>query len=121
VAESVYRKRHVLEADIEAFFDRVSHRKLMGCLKEKIVDPRVLELIQSILKSGFQEWGKPWQATKEGTPQGGPLSPTLANIYLHYFLDSRFEEIRKDIPGVELIRFAETSSSSRKRRRSSLH
>jgi RNA-directed DNA polymerase len=107
VAEAVYRKRHVLEADIEAFFDRVSHRKLMGCLKEKIADPRVLDLIHGVLKSGFQEWRKPWQPTREGTPQGGPLSPMLANIYLHYFLDIRFEEIRKQHPGIQLIRFAD--------------
>jgi len=107
VAESVYRKRHVLEADIEAFFDRVSHRKLLGCLGEKIVDPRVLDLIREILKSGFKEWGKPWQPTKEGTPQGGPLSPMLANVYLHYFLDSRFEEIRRTHPKTQLIRFAD--------------
>lgn len=107
VAEAVYRKRHVLEADIEAFFDRVSHRKLLGCLKEQIVDPRVLSLIQGILKSGFQEWGKPWQATSEGTPQGGPLSPMLANLYLHYFLDRKFAEVEKQMPGVQLIRFAD--------------
>jgi RNA-directed DNA polymerase len=124
VAKAVYRRRHVLEADIEAFFDRVSHRKLLGCLKEKIVDPRVLGLIQGILKSGFQEWGKPWQPTEEGTPQGGPLSPMLSNIYLHYFLDLRFAEKGKEIPGVELIRFAddfivvaETESSLKQARR----
>lgn len=107
VAEAVYRKRQVFEADIESFFDRVSHGKLMGCLREQIVDPRVLGLIGGILKSGFQEWGKPWQATKEGTPQGGPLSPMLANIYLHYFLDAKFEKIAQAHPGSRLIRFAD--------------
>jgi RNA-directed DNA polymerase len=107
VAEANYRKRHVLEADIEAFFDRVSHRKLLGCLKEQIVDPRVLCLIRKILKSGFKEWDKPWQPTKEGTPQGGPLSPMLANIYLHYLLDTRFAEIQSAHPGARLIRFAD--------------
>ena len=110
VARAVYRKRHVLEADIEDFFDRVSHRKLLGCLREQIVDPRVLGLIEGVLRSGFQEWGKPWQQpTGEGTPQGGPLSPMLANIYLHYFLDVRFEEIQRGHPsgGSQLIRFAD--------------
>jgi RNA-directed DNA polymerase len=107
VAEAVYRKRHVLEADIEAFFDRVSHRKLMGCLREKIVDPRILDLIRGVLKSGFRERKGPWQATREGTPQGGPLSPLLANIYLHYFLDIRFAEFQKSHPESQLIRFAD--------------
>jgi len=107
VADSVYRKRHVLEADIEAFFDRVSHRKLMGCLKQMIVDPRVLGLIKGTLKAGFREWGKPWQPTEEGTPQGGPLSPLLANIYLHYHLDVRFEELYKANSDVKFVRFAD--------------
>lgn len=107
VAQAVYRKRHVLEADIEAFFDRVPHRKLMGCLKEQVVDPRILSLIHQVLKSGFQEWNKPWQATKEGTPQGGPLSPLLANIYLHYMLDSRFQELQRQGSRAQLIRFAD--------------
>ena len=107
VAKAVYRKRHVFEADIESFFDQVSHKKLMGCLREKIVDPRVLDLIHGVLKSGFQEWGKPWQSTEEGTPQGGPLSPLLANIYLHYFLDQKFMELYGSNPRVQLIRFAD--------------
>jgi group II intron reverse transcriptase/maturase len=89
-AEGMFRRRHVLEADIESFFDRVEHRKLTGMLREQIVDPRILDLIGRFLESGFLEFRKPWQPTKEGTPQGGPLSPLLANIYLHYALDRRF-------------------------------
>lgn len=92
-AKTIYTHRYVIEADIEGFFDNVSHKKLIGMLKEQIVDPRVLRLIRGILKSGFCEVKKPWQATKEGTPQGGPLSPILANVYLHYALDKRFEEV----------------------------
>src|SRR5690606_24593725 len=83
-AESMYKRRYVLEADIESFFDRVVHRKLKGMLKEKIVDPMVLDLISLFLKAGFIEMNKPWERSKDGTPQGGPLSPILANIYLHY-------------------------------------
>ena len=55
------------------------------------MDPRILDLIAAFLTAGFLEEKKPWEATKEGTPQGGPLSPLLANIYLHYALDERFK------------------------------
>ena len=108
LAEWTYARRHVLEADIEGFFDHVSHRKLMGMLREQIVDPRVLRLIGSILKAGFQEWRKPWQATRQGTPQGGPLSPMLANIYLHYSLDTKLWPILQKRNGrIQLVRFAD--------------
>lgn len=90
-AQAMYRRRHVLEADIEGFFDHVVHRKLKGMLRERIVDRRILDLIGEFLRAGVLEAGKPWQPTREGTPQGGPLSPMLANIYLHYALDQRFE------------------------------
>ena len=76
-AESMYKRRYVLEADIEGFFDHVVHRKLQGMLREQIVDPRILDLISAFLTSGFIEMKKPWEATREGTPQGGPLSPLL--------------------------------------------
>jgi RNA-directed DNA polymerase len=91
-ANAMFKRRYVLEADIEGFFDHVVHRKLKGMLKEQIVDPRILDLISAFLTSGFIEMKKPWVETKEGTPQGGPLSPMLANIYLHYALDVKFEE-----------------------------
>lgn len=108
VARAVYHHRHVLDADIEGFFDNVVHRKLLGMLKEKIVDPRILNLIKHILKSGFHEWGKPWQATPKGTPQGGPLSPMLANIYLHYALDTKLWPMLQQLGGrVALYRFAD--------------
>jgi RNA-directed DNA polymerase len=105
VAKETFRHRHVLDADIEAFFDRVVHRKMMGMLKKKIHDPRILALIHGFLKSGFCEWGKPWQATEKGTPQGGPLSPMLANIYLHYALDEKFATLKSS--GAKLFRFAD--------------
>ena len=92
-ANEVYKHRLILEADIESFFDRVSHRKLLGMMKGQIVDPRILNLIRSYLEAGYVERDKPWQPTWEGTPQGGPLSPTLANVYLHYALDVRFKEM----------------------------
>ncbi|MBI4042990.1 MAG: group II intron reverse transcriptase/maturase [Deltaproteobacteria bacterium] len=106
-ANLIYSHRHVLEADIEGFFDNVSHKKLSGMLKEQIVDPRVLRLIEEILKTGFREWNKPWQPTEKGTPQGGPLSPLLANVYLHYALDVKFEGVSRQLRGSQLIRFAD--------------
>jgi len=104
-AKLVYSHRHVLEADIESFFDRVSHRKLFGMLKEKIVDPRILDLIREILKAGFVEWDKPWQPTQKGTPQGSPLSPLMSNVYLHYTLDSKFA--KSNPQRSRLVRYAD--------------
>lgn len=104
-SKSVFKNRHVLEADIESFFDRVNHQKLLKMLEKQIVDPRILRLINSILKAGFQEINKPWQPTERGTPQGGPLSPVLANIYLHYALDEKFAGLQsKD---AQLFRYAD--------------
>lgn len=105
VANAAFRHRHVIDADIEAFFDSVQHRKLLGMLKEQIVDPRILNLINLFLKAGFQEIGKPWQQSREGTPQGGPLSPLLANIYLHYTLDLKFQALNSRT--AKLIRYAD--------------
>lgn len=105
VAKEVYRHRFVLEADVEGFFDNVSHRKLLGMLKEKIVDPRIHDLIRDMLLAGYIERDKPWQATWKGTPQGGPLSPMLANIYLHYALDTKFS--KQVLGGSVLLRYAD--------------
>jgi group II intron reverse transcriptase/maturase len=108
LADWVYPRRHVLEADIEGFFDNVSHRKLMGMLKKQIVDPRMLRLIRGIMRAGFCEWRKPWQATRRGTPQGGPLSPMLANVYLHYSLDEKLWPMVEQTRGrIRLVRFAD--------------
>lgn len=105
VASETYRHRHVLEADIESFFDNVSHQKLLGMLKHQIVDPRVLNLVNKILKAGFLDVKIGWRPTVIGTPQGGPLSPLLANIYLHYALDERFHSLNSR--NARLIRFAD--------------
>jgi len=71
----------VVDIDLERFFDRVNHDKLMGRLSRKISDKRVLRLIRRYLESGVLINGVK-VATDEGTPQGGPLSPLLANIML---------------------------------------
>ena len=104
-AKEVYEHRLVLEADIERFFDTVSHRKLLGMLKDKVVDPRILNLIRKFLQAGYLERNKPWQATWEGTPQGGPLSPLLANVYLHHALDVRFKG--SGFKRTELLRYCD--------------
>ena len=98
----------VAEVDIEKFFDTVDHKWLMECLKQRISDPSFLRLIVRFLKAGIIEEGK-YRETDKGTPQGGVLSPMLANIYLHYILDLWFEkEAKKEIKGYsKLIRYAD--------------
>jgi RNA-directed DNA polymerase len=107
VAAKVYSHRYVLEADIAKFFDRVSHNLLLKQIGQEIVDPRILRLIARFLKSGVEEIGKPWEPSEEGTPQGGPLSPMMANIYLHYLLDEKFHQVYKANNRVKMFRFAD--------------
>jgi RNA-directed DNA polymerase len=71
----------VVDIDLEKFFDRVNHDKLMSLIKERVNDGRVLTLINRYLKSGAMVGGV-YQPTGEGTPQGGPLSPLLSNLLL---------------------------------------
>jgi len=79
----------VVDLDLEKFFDRVNHDRLMARVAERIADKRVLKLIRAFLKAGVMEDGlvKP---VDEGTPQGGPLSPLLSNIVLDH-LDKELE------------------------------
>ena len=99
---------HVIDADIKAFFDSVSHPGLMKCLQVRIKDPSFLLLIQRFLKAGYFEAGQV-VATEQGTPQGGNLSPMLSNIFLHYVLDLWFEKrIKRQVRGVcFLVRYAD--------------
>lgn len=76
----------VLDGDISSFFDRLDHGWLMKFLEHRIADQRVLRLIQKWLNAGVMERGK-WKSSDEGTPQGGSISPLLANIFLHYVFD----------------------------------
>lgn len=73
--------RIVVDIDLEKFFDRVHHDRLMAKLAERVTDKTLLKLIRSYLQSGVMVNGLV-QATEEGTPQGGPLSPLLSNIVL---------------------------------------
>ena len=74
-------RRWVVDIDLEKFFDRVNHDRLMGCLAQRVRDKRVLKLIRAFLNAGVMENGLA-SPTTEGTPQGGPLSPFLSNIVL---------------------------------------
>jgi len=83
-------KKWVVDLDIEAFFDHVNHDILMNRIKKDVGDKNLLFLINRYLKSGIIINGQ-WQATVKGTPQGSPLSPLLANIYLDK-LDKELEK-----------------------------
>ena len=85
---------YVVEADIRSFFDNINHDLLMEMLSKKINDKPFLRLIRKWLKAGVLEEGKVINPVT-GTPQGGIISPILANIYLHYVLDEWFEEVVK--------------------------
>ena len=75
---------YVLDADVEKFFDMVNHEKMLLLLDEHVWDPRMRKLVRKWLQAGLVYNGKR-EATERGTPQGGPLSPLLANLYMHYF------------------------------------
>lgn len=85
------RTQWVVEADIRGFFDNVSHEHLMRFLAHRIADERLLRIVQRFLQAGALDEGV-LSATHSGTPQGGLVSPVLANIYLHYVLDLWFEK-----------------------------
>jgi RNA-directed DNA polymerase len=99
---------HVIDADIKGFFDNVSHAWLMKFLQVRIKDPSLLLLIQRFLKAGYFEAGQ-IEATEQGTPQGGNLSPMLSNIFLHYVLDLWFEKrLKRQVRGAcFLVRYAD--------------
>jgi len=78
--------RWILDADIRAFFDTISHDWLIRFLEHRIGDRRIIRLIQKWLKAGVLDKGL-HVVTEEGTPQGAVISPLLANIYLHYVYD----------------------------------
>ena len=102
----------VYDADLRGYFDSIPHEKLMKCLRMRIVDQSVLKLIRMWLQAPVVEQdrdgGKKVTRSKKGTPQGGVISPLLANVYLHWF-EKVFYSIEG--PGVwakaQIVRYAD--------------
>ena len=93
----------VVDCDIRAFFDSVSRSWLVRFLEHRIADKRVIRLITKWLNAGVMEDGE-WRDDLRGTPQGSVVSPTLANVYLHYVLDLWFQKWRShEVKGDTII------------------
>jgi group II intron reverse transcriptase/maturase len=92
--------RHVLDADIQGFFDNIPHTVIMAGLRSEVADGNILDLVERFLQAGVIEQGV-FHPTPVGTPQGGVFSPLLANIALNY-LDWRLDEA-----GFRLVRYAD--------------
>jgi RNA-directed DNA polymerase len=86
------RYRFLVEADIRGFFDNLDHEKLVELLELRIDDEPFLRLIRKWLKAGILEPDGAVEYPEKGSPQGGIVSPILANVYLHHALDMWFEE-----------------------------
>lgn len=98
---------YILEADIENYFGSINHSHLREILDERIKDGVIRKQIDKWLKAGVME-EKVLHYEKEGTPQGGIISPLLSNIYLHTVLDAWYEEIKDLLKGRSfLVRFAD--------------
>lgn len=99
---------YILDADIKGFFDNLDQKWLMKFLEHDIVDKNFLRYVSRFLKSGIMENGTMLESDK-GTPQGGQISPILANVYLHYVLDQWFEIVLKKYAKGEIyyVRYAD--------------
>jgi len=100
--------RHLYEADIRGYFNHINHQWLMRMVAHRIADGVILRLIGKWLRAGVMQDGVVIR-TEAGTPQGGPLSPLLANVYLHFVLDLWFEKKFRQWcqGGAYLTRFAD--------------
>jgi RNA-directed DNA polymerase len=106
-------RTEIYDADLKGYFDTIPHDKLMACVRMRVTDRGVLELIRGWLRAPIVEEDekgkrKPPQKNERGTPQGGVISPLLANLYLHWF-DVKFH--RADGPAnwanARLVRYAD--------------
>jgi RNA-directed DNA polymerase len=91
---------YIVDADIRAFFDTIPHSLIMKAIAEEVADGNILGLVEKFLKAGVMEDGK-YIPTTKGTPQGGVISPLLANIVLNY-LDWHLEDL-----GYHFVRYAD--------------
>ena len=105
-------KSEVYDADLSGYFDSIPHDKLMACVQMRIVDGSVLRLIRQWLKAPVLESadkGKGPKVTRndKGTPQGGVISPLLANLYLHWFEVAVTQELKRTRQQAGLVRYAD--------------
>ena len=91
----------VVDADLKSYFDTIPHDRLLALVAARVGDGRVLALVESFLRAGVLEEAEGWQPTERGTPQGGVISPLLANLYLNP-LDQQMEQA-----GWEMVRYAD--------------
>jgi RNA-directed DNA polymerase len=103
-------KAEVYDTDLSKYFDTIPHEKLQLALKERIADPRILKLINKWLKVSVKENGqyKSGKGNQKGTPQGGVISPLLANIYLHLLdriVNNPLSLFWKE--GIKIVRYAD--------------
>jgi RNA-directed DNA polymerase len=109
VNKALYEGNHwVIELDIKGFFDNIPHAPLREMFSRRISDGVLNRLVLGWLKAGVMK-GQNWEASEAGTPQGGIVSPLLANLYLHEVLDQWAEtQVRPTLRGtMELIRYAD--------------
>jgi RNA-directed DNA polymerase len=99
---------YVIDADIKGFFDNLDHEWLKKFLGVRIGDRNLLRILTRFLKAGIMENGQ-WETMEKGTPQGGVISPLLANLYLHQVLDLWIEKVikRRYRGVVEIVRYAD--------------
>ncbi len=98
---------YVVDADIKGFFDNINHKWLIKFLEHDIADKNFIRYIRRFLNAGIMENGIKIESDK-GAPQGGLISPILANVYLHYVLDLWFDKISKCFKGyVKMVRYAD--------------
>jgi RNA-directed DNA polymerase len=91
----------VVDADLKSYFDTIPHERLLALLKERVADGRVLALVEGFLSAGVMEETRGWRPSECGTPQGGVISPLLANLYLNP-LDHGMAKA-----GWEMVRYAD--------------
>ncbi len=91
----------VVDADLKSYFDTIPHDRLLALVRARVADGRVLALVERFLRAGVMEAAKGWRPTEWGTPQGGVISPLLANLYLDP-LDHQMERA-----GWAMVRYAD--------------